>query len=131
MNEEGLLEVLEDVSRWLKVAEERFAEGMALDSALPLINHAQKDYYGAISLTYNGDFEVAVLEMRHAIEMIGLALLSLSGKSIEDPALFIPELRENEADFFNEMFVEHGAFEFQPKGIQRSIGEAKFISDRL
>ena len=109
----------------------RFAGGTALDNALELINHAQRDYYGALSLTYNGDFELAVLEMRHSIEMIGMALLSLSGKSFDKPSDFIPSLRENETEFFNEMFVQHGAFEFQSTGIQRSIAEAQFIANRL
>jgi predicted nucleotidyltransferase len=131
MSEESLLELLEEVSRWLKIAEDRFADGTALDSALQLINHAQRDYYGALSLTYNGDFELAVLEMRHSIEMIGMALLSLSGKSFDKPSEFIPVLRNNEVEFFDDMFVKHGAFEFQSIGIQRSIAEAQFIANRL
>ncbi len=131
MNEERLLEILSDVDHWLKVAEERFGEGVAHDSAVFLLNQAQRDYHSALSLTYNGEFELAALEMRRSIDMIGASILALRGSPNIDPVTFIPELRDAESKFFNDMFLEHGAFEFQPKGIQRSIGEARFIADRL
>ncbi len=131
MGEDELLEILSYVDQWLKIAEDRFGDGVAHDSAVGLLNQAQRYYHGALGLTYNGDYELAVLEMRRSIDQLGAALLALGGVPNMNPGTFIPELRENESEFFGSVLEEYGAFDYQPKGIERSIAEARFIAQNL
>jgi predicted nucleotidyltransferase len=131
MGEEELLQKLGEIELWLRTAEERFGQGKAHETAMGLLNQAQRDYHGAIGLTYNSDYELAVLEMRHAIDLLGFTLLALGGEPNTDPHTFIPELRAKEPEFFDRILVEFGAFEYQQKSVIRSIGETRFIADRL
>ncbi|NWF94824.1 MAG: nucleotidyltransferase domain-containing protein [Candidatus Thorarchaeota archaeon] len=132
LEEEDLTGILEDVKHWLGIAEERCkAMKPAPREAVESLAQAQREYYGAMMLTVNGDYELAVLEMRHSIHSIGVALLAMDGVNDLAGSALVDELRERETEFYDQILVEYGAFDFQPKGIERSIGEAKFIAQRL
>ena len=67
MDEPKLLAVLQDLRQWLDIAEARMS-GVTLDEQVILatgfLSNAQREYHGSLGLTYNGDYELAVLEMR-------------------------------------------------------------------
>jgi hypothetical protein len=95
------------------------------------ITQAQRYYYGSQTLTLNGESELAVLEMRRSITMTGLALLEVNGTPI-GPGESIPaKLRESYPTFYEQVMVEFSALDLIPKGVQRGIGEARFMAQRL
>ena len=131
MEEEDLMETLGELEEWIGIAEGRFGEGTADEYATDLLKRAQREYHGARNCALTGDYELAVLEMRRAVDHIGRALLALAGKFEVDQTSFVQELKENEPVFYENILVRYGAFEFTMKGVQRSIGEAQFIAQRL
>jgi hypothetical protein len=131
MEEEELVETLRELEEWIGLAEGRFSEGTVDEYATDLLTRAQREYHGAMNCTLSGDYELAVLEMRRAVDNIGRALLALAGKFEVDQTSFVQELKENEPVFYENILVRYGAFEFTTKGVQRSIGEAQFIAQRL
>ncbi len=130
-DEEGLLEILADIDRWVNAAEERFAADVGGDAAVLLFNQVKREYHGAMNLTYAGDYELAVLEMRHTTNVLGKLLLTLGGRPLSDSGALVRELREREPEYYEKIFRKYGGFEFQLKGVERSIGEARFIAQRL
>lgn len=131
MEEEQLMETLEEIREWIEIAESRFGEGTVDEYAMELLTRAQREYHGATNCTLSGDYELAVLEMRRAVDNIGRALLALVGQFDFDQTNFIQALKENEPVFYENILVRHGAFEFTDKGIERGIREAEFIAQRL
>ena len=132
LEEEEIMDVLEDLRHWLEIAEERLAEREdAPLAAVEFLASAQRSYHTVNELTIEGDYELAVLEMRRAIHTLGRALLAMDGIISHNLAHLVDDLRENESDYYAEIFEEYGAFDFQIKGITRSIGEARFIAQRL
>ncbi|MFW9847805.1 MAG: nucleotidyltransferase family protein [Candidatus Thorarchaeota archaeon] len=133
--EEGkMLEMLEVVNDWLKKTIDRFekSEDISVDSPIGAhLTQAQRYYYGSQTLTLNGDYELAVLEMRRSITMIGLALLALKGTPVEPDDSVPAKLRDHEAEFYEQVMVEFGALDLIPKGVQRGIAEARFMAQRL
>ncbi len=133
IGEGKLLEILENVRDWLKRAVDRFEENENATADSPVGAHltqAQRNYYGAQTLTLNGDYELAVLEMRRSITMIGLALLTLEGVYTAGDSV-MRKLREHEQAFYEQVILEYGAFDLLPKGVQRGVAEAKFMAERL
>lgn len=133
MGEGKLLEILGNIREWLKRAVDRFEVNETASADSPVGAHltqAQRNYYGAQTLTLNGDYELAVLEMRRSITMIGLALLTLEGAYAAGDSV-MRNLREYEQDFYEQVMLEYGAFDLLPTGVQRGIAEAKFIAERL
>jgi hypothetical protein len=129
-----MLEMLEVVKDWLKKAVDSYEESENLPPESPVGAHltqAQRYYYGSQALTINGDYELAVLEMRRSITMIGLALLALNGTPVETGESVPAKLRESDATFYEQVMVEFGALDLVPKGVQRGIGEARFMAQRL
>jgi hypothetical protein len=131
MEEEDLVETLGELEEWIGIAESRFGEGMVDEYAAELLARAQREYHGAMNCALSGDYELAVLEMRQAVDNIGRVLLAIAGKFEVDQTSFVQELKENEPVFYENILVRYGAFEFTTKGVQRSIGEARFIAQRL
>ncbi|MFX1603577.1 MAG: nucleotidyltransferase domain-containing protein [Promethearchaeota archaeon] len=131
MEEEDLMDTLEEVRGWIEIAEGRFSEGTVDDYAMELLTRAQREYHGARNCTLSGDYELAVLEMRRAVDNIGRALLALTGHFEVDQTNFVQALKENEPVFYENILVQHGAFDFTEKGIERGISEAHFIAQRL
>ena len=118
---------------WLGKAVDRFEqdESIPIDSpAGAHLTQAQRNYYGAQSLTLNGDYELAVLEMRRSISMIGMSFLSMKDAYQSGDSL-MAKLREHEPEFYEQVMMEYGAFDLLPKGVQRGINEAKFMSERV
>ncbi len=134
MDEPKLLTVLNDLRQWLDIAEKRMTD-MTIDEqallATGLLSQAQREYHGALGLTYNGDYELAVLEMRQAASSLGRVLIILKEFSSLVDGAFMDQLSESEPVFYEEIFVEHGAYDILPKEITRIIGEAEFIAERL
>ncbi len=131
MEEEELVETLGELEEWIGIAESRFGEGMVDEYAAELLARAQREYHGAMNCALSGDYELAVLEMRQAVDNIGRVLLAIAGKFEVDQTSFVQELKENEPVFYENILVRYGAFEFTTKAVQRSIGEARFIAQRL
>ncbi|MFW9944695.1 MAG: nucleotidyltransferase domain-containing protein [Candidatus Sifarchaeia archaeon] len=131
MEEEELMDTLEEVRSWIEIAEGRFSDGAVDDYAMELLARAQREYHGARNCTLSGDYELAVLEMRHAVDDIGRALLALTGQFEVDQTNFVQALQESEPVFYENILVQHGAFDFTDKGIERGISEAHFIAQRL
>lgn len=134
IGEGKLLQMLEIVKDWLKKAVDIFEESEDIPPESSIGSHltqAQRYYYGSQTLTLNGDYELAVLEMRRSITMIGLALLALKGNPVGPNESVAAKLREFEPRFFEEVMVEFGALDLIPKGVQQGIGEARFIAQRL
>ena len=133
MNEPKLLKILEEIREWLEKTEKRLDE-VSIDSQLlestGLLAQAQREHHGANGLTYSGDYELAVLEMRQATCTLGRAMVAIEGETTEDVA-FIPNLRKSEPDFFSLILVEHGAYDIQPGEIKRMINEARFLAHRI
>ncbi len=132
MEEEEIMDVLEDLNHWLEVAEDRLADS-TVDGTEPieLLSHAQRGYHRAREMTIEGDYELAVLEMRRSLHNLGKALLSLHGIRTDDLTVLVNGLRENESEYFGQIFEEYGGFDFQLKGVNRSIAEARFIAQRI
>lgn len=134
MNEPRLLSVLNDLRQWLDIAESRMSE-VSLDEqallATDLLSQAQREYHGSLGLTYNGDYELAVLEMRQAACSLGRTLITLKEFSSFVDGAFMDQLGETEPVFYEEILVEHGAYDILPKEITRIIGEAEFLAQRL
>ncbi len=133
MNEPKLLTILGEMKEWLEKTEKRLEE-IALDSIViettGLLAQAQRQHLGSQGLTYAGDYELAVLEMRQAASTLGRAMVSMKGQTTEDVA-FIPNLRVSEQEFFTLVLVEHGAYDIQPAEINRIISEAQFLAHRI
>jgi predicted nucleotidyltransferase len=130
LEEEDLRGILGDVKHWIEITEERLknTEG---DTAAELLAQAQREYYGAMNLTVGGDYELAVFEMRQSVQTLGLALLAIDGLSDVDSGKVVKKLQERESEFYDQVFIEYGSIDFQPKEIRRSIGEAQFVAQRL
>lgn len=132
VSENRLMTILDDLKKWLIEAVERFErEDRTEEEVIALLTQAQRYYYGANGLTINGDNELAMLEIRRCIPMIGMALLMLSDTSFEQEDSLLEFLRENEKEFYDEIISEYGGYDMQPRGIERAIGEATFIVNRL
>ncbi len=134
MDEPKLLSVLNDLREWLELAESRMGEVRIDEQALlatGLLSQAQREYHGALGLTYNGDYELAVLEMRQSACSLGRALITIKEFSSLVDGVFMDQLSETEPVFYEEILVEHGAYDILPKEIMRIIGEAEFIAQRL
>jgi hypothetical protein len=133
MNEPKLLTILGEMKEWLEKTEKRLEE-IASDSIViettGLLAQAQRQHLGSQGLTYAGDYELAVLEMRQAASTLGRAMVSMKGQTTEDVA-FIPNLRVSEQEFFTLVLVEHGAYDIQPAEINRIISEAQFLAHRI
>jgi len=133
MNEPRLLKILEEIKEWLDKTERRLEEVTSdkkFIESTELLAQAQREQNGALVLTYSGEYELAVMEMRQATCTLGRALVAIKGEAIEDVA-FIPNLKRSDNDFFNLILVEHGAYDIQPAEINRIISEAKFLAHRI
>ena len=130
LEEEDLRGILGDVRHWAGIAEERLKKAQG-DTAAGLLAQAQREYYGAGGLTIGGDYELAVFEMRQSVQTLGLALLAIDGLIDLDRGMVVKELQEHESEFYDQVFIEYGSIDFQPKEIKRSIGEAQFVAQRL
>jgi predicted nucleotidyltransferase len=133
LNEPKLLNILEEIKGWLEKTEKELEE-VSSDSQLleatGLLAQAQREHHSAQSLTYSGEYELAVLEMRQATCTLGRAMVAIKGNTTEDVA-FIPHLRGHETDFFTLVLVEHGAYDIQPVEVKRIINEARFLAHRI
>ena len=134
MNETKLLTVLTQLKEWLDKAEARLEnplEGVDVVTVTTYLAEAQRQYYGALGLTYAGDLELAVLEMRLATTSLGRALVALQGGASLDDATFLPPLMYTETEFYNEIFVENGGYDIQLSEAKRIVGESKFMAQRV
>ncbi|MBD3408007.1 MAG: hypothetical protein GF411_17945 [Candidatus Lokiarchaeota archaeon] len=131
LGENELLDMLEDIKAWIKKAEELFDAESSDIAATIILSDAQRSTFSAINLTLNGDYELAVFELRLAIRKLGQALLAISGETTFNARTFISDIKEHEPNFYNNILVKYGAYEFHPKGVKRSIGEAEFIAKRI
>ena len=132
-NEPKLLKILQEIKEWLDKTEKRLEDVTSdtqLMEATELLAQAQREHNGALGLTYSGDYELAVMEMRQAACTLGRTLVAITGDAVEDVA-FIPNLRRCDNEFFNLILVEHGAYDIQPAEINRIINEAKFLAHRI
>jgi len=133
MDEPKLLKTLEEIKEWLEKTEKRLEEVSSDDQLLKatgLLAQAQREHHGAQGLTYSGEYELAVLEMRQATCTLGRAMVAIKGETTEDVA-FIPYLRRSENEFFTLILVEHGAYDIQPTEIKRIINEARYLAHRI
>jgi predicted nucleotidyltransferase len=134
MDEPKLLTALNSLRQWLDIAESRISEVGIDEQALlatGLLSEAQREYHGSLVLTYNGDYELAVLEMRQAARSLGRTLITLKEFSSLVDGVFMDQLSETEPGFYEEILVEHGAYDILPKEVVRIIGEAQFIAQRI
>ncbi|TFF96838.1 hypothetical protein EU546_00540 [Candidatus Thorarchaeota archaeon] len=134
MDETKLVKVLTEIKEWLDGAEtrlEKAAEEVDAVRATTLLAQAQREYFGALALTYAGDYELAVLEMRQATISLGYALVTLYDSSLSEDASFLMTLRNAETEFYRDILVHHGAYGIQLSEIKRIIGEARFIAQRF
>ena len=133
MDEPKLLTILGEMKEWLEKTEKRLV-GITSDSIViettGLLAQAQRQHLGSQGLTYAGDYELAVLEMRQAASTLGRSMVAMKGQTTEDVA-FIPNLRVSEQEFFTLVLVEHGAYDIQPTEINRIISEAQFLARRI
>lgn len=134
MNEQKLLKVLGDMRQWLEIAESRM-DTVTLDEqavlSTELLSQAQREYQGSLRLSYSGDFELAVLEMRQAACSLGRALITLKEFSSFVDGAFMDQIGETEPVFYEEILMEHGAYDILPKEITRIISETEFIAQRF
>ena len=133
LDEPKLIPILKEINEWMVKAEQMLEESTKENIAVEitgLLAQAQREYHGALGLTYSGDYELAVLEMRQATCTLGRAMVVLRGHS-EEKEIFIKKLREYNDEFFNQILVEHGAYDIQPAEINRIISEAEFIVHRI
>jgi predicted nucleotidyltransferase len=130
-NEDDLLGIMSELSSWLKTAVEKYESITADTSSGELLAEAQRQYHAAMRCTINGDFELAIFEIRQAVDRLGEVLLALEGRPNVDPAMLIDDLREYQREYYEMVLIQHGAFDFQPKAIKRALGEAQFIAQRV
>ena len=133
MDEPKLLKILEEMKEWFDKTEKRLEEitsDTIVIESTGLLAQAQRQRLGSQGLTYAGDYELAVLEMRQAASTLGRAMVAMKGQTTEDVA-FIPNLRASEQEFFTLVLVEHGAYDIQPSEINRIISEAEFLAHRI
>lgn len=133
MDEPKLLSILKEIHEWLDKTE-KLLEDISVDNiavkVTGLLAQAQREYRGSLSLTYGGDYELAVLEMRQAACTLGKVMVNIRGGSDQEGA-FITGLREYNDEFYNQILVEHGAYDIQPAEIRRIISESEFIAHRI
>lgn len=133
MDEPKLLSILKEINIWMvqaeKLLEETANENIAI-KVTGLLSQAQREYHGSLGLTYGGDYELAVLEMRQAICTLGRGIVILRGGS-DDEGTFIASLKKYNDEFFKQIFVEYGAYDIQPAEIRRIINEAEYIARRI
>ena len=133
LDEPKLLSILREIKKWMDKAEQLLEESTIESIAMKttgLLAQAQREYHGALNLTYGGDYELAVLEMRQATCTLGRAIAILRGGKDQD-CEFIGILRKYNDDFFNQILVEHGAYDIQPAEINRIISEAEYIAHKI
>ena len=133
LDESKLLVILEKLRTWIERAEERLEnseETSLTTQTTRLLAQAQRQYHGSLNLTYGGDYELATLEMREAANTLGKAMVVLKGEFSPEKTGFIANLRDSEAEFFNQILVEYGAYDIQPAEISRIINEAQFLAHR-
>lgn len=134
MNEAKLLAILQEMKDWFDSAEKRLEKDTSEDMAIMATTHlaqAQREYYGSMVLTYAGDYELAMLEMRQSAVSLGRALVTIHGRVPDREGAFIKTLRDSEGKFYKEILLEHGAYDIQLPEIRRIIAEAQFIAHRL
>jgi len=133
MDEPKLLIALEEIKSWMDKTEKQLDEIISenqLIAATSYLAQAQREHHGARSLTYAGDYELAVLDMRQSTCTLGRAMVAAMGQNTEDVA-FIPMLRISDQEFFKLVLVEHGAYDIQPAEINRIISEAQYLAHRI
>lgn len=134
MNEAKLLSILQEMKPWFETAESRLESDTSEEMAVLATTHlaqAQREYYGSLVLTYAGDYELAMLEMRQSAVSLGRALVTLHGKVPDQEGAFIKTLRDSEGQFYKEILLEHGAYDIQLPEIKRIVAESQFIAHRL
>jgi predicted nucleotidyltransferase len=134
LDEPRLLIILQELHKWLEKMEKRLEDSEdigTINQSTRLLAQAQRQYHGSLGLTYGGDYELAALEMREAACTLGKAMVTLHGKGDTGEAGFIASLRDIETEFFNQILVEHGAYDIQPTEINRIISEAQFLVHRI
>lgn len=134
MDESKLVAILTEIKDWLDKTETRLEKAADEADAVrvtTLLAQAQREYFGALGLTYAGDYELAVLEMRQATISLGRALVTLYDSTALEDSSFLITLRDTEPQFYRDILVEHGAYDIQLSEAKRIIGEAKFIAQRL
>ncbi|TFH06121.1 MAG: nucleotidyltransferase domain-containing protein [Candidatus Thorarchaeota archaeon] len=133
MDESKMLIILQEIKGWIDQTEKRLEDVVSdgqMVEATRILAQAQREHYGARGLTYAGDYELAVLEMRQSTSNLGRAIVASMGQSTEDVA-FIPILRISDVEFFKQVLVEHGAYDIQPAEINRIISEAQYLAHRI
>ncbi|NHJ14093.1 MAG: nucleotidyltransferase domain-containing protein [Candidatus Thorarchaeota archaeon] len=131
LEEDDLMVILQEIEQWIGIALERVGDGTADEYVMELLTRVQRGHHGATNCTFAGDFELAVLEMRRAIDDLGKVLIALTGKFDVDQTSFIQELKESEPVYYETILVQFGAFDFTAKGVLRGVSEARFIAQRL
>ncbi len=131
--EEELTDALGMVKAWMQkmISKYENSEGPVDSEIISDISEAQRQYYGSYRLTLNGEYELAILEMCEAINLIGRAMVELDGHRITDETSLITLIRNHEEEFFNTIVMPLGSFQFPPKAVRRSISEAQFIAQRI
>jgi predicted nucleotidyltransferase len=130
-SEDELLSILNELNTWLRTAVEKYESASADTSSGELLAEAQRQYHVAMRCTINGDFELAVFEIRQAVDSLGAVLLALEGRPNVDTSMLLDDLREYQREYYEMVLIQYGAFDFQPKGIKRALGEAQFIAQRV
>jgi predicted nucleotidyltransferase len=130
-SEDDLLSIMSELASWIKTAVEKYESVTADTSSGELLAESQRQYHAAMRCTINGDFELAVFEIRQAIDSLGSVLLALEGRPNVDPAILVDDLREYQREYYEMVLYQYGAFDFQPKAIKRALGEAQFIAQRV
>jgi len=131
LDEPRLLEILEELRKWLDGVEkplEELEDSGVIAQGTKLLAQAQRQYHGSLSLTYGGDYELAALEMREAICALGKVMVIIKGRESSEETGFMAALRDSEPEFFNQILVEHGAYDIQPAEIGRIINEVQFLA---
>ncbi|UCE09895.1 MAG: nucleotidyltransferase domain-containing protein [Candidatus Thorarchaeota archaeon] len=134
LQEAELLTALDSIRHWLKIAEERLGEvapGAGLAPTAVRLAEAQRHYYGAMRLTIDSEYELAVLEMRQTLSLLGRTLAETAGHRPSSDASAMSYIKQQEPEFYEKVLVEHGAFDLLPKAVKRGIGEARFIAQRV
>ena len=133
LDEPKLLSILGEIKEWMDKAEQLLEESTIENIVIKvtgLLAQAQREYHGAMGLTYSGDYELAVLEMRQATCTLSRAISVLRGGTDQD-CEFIKNLQKYNDEFFNQILVEFGAYDIQPTEINRIISEVQFIAHRI
>lgn len=134
LDEPRLLVILGEIRKWLERVEkqlELIEDSRMSTQAIRLLAQAQRQYHGSLGLTYRGDYELATLEMRETTSTLGRVMVLLTGRKVSGEVGLITTLRETETEFFNQILVEHGAYDIQPTEISRIINEAQFLVHRI